>query len=147
MDVIVDRCAALDVHKKTVMACVRTPDGAGGRRQVVREFRTFRRDLARLREWLRSQRKMNAAWFLSTASATRYHLPESRDGFATGRKIVRVSPSQFQSAETTSARAAPHSSVSDLLDFGVAVQRRRSSRIDDCRGGTSLRRRERQDGG
>lgn len=52
MDVIVDRCAALDVHKKTVMACVRTPDGAGGRRQVLREFRTFSRDLARLREWL-----------------------------------------------------------------------------------------------
>ena len=24
MDVIVERCAALDVHKKTVMACVRT---------------------------------------------------------------------------------------------------------------------------
>lgn len=52
MDVIVDRCAALDVHKKTVMACVRTPDGDGGRRQVLREFRTFSRDLGRLREWL-----------------------------------------------------------------------------------------------
>lgn len=52
MDVIVDRCAALDVHKKTVMACVRAPDGAGGRRQELREFRTFSRDLVRLREWL-----------------------------------------------------------------------------------------------
>ena len=52
MDVIVERCAALDVHKKTVMACVRAPDGAGGRRQELREFRTFTRDLRRLREWL-----------------------------------------------------------------------------------------------
>jgi transposase len=52
VDVIVDRCAALDVHKKTVMACVRGPDGAGGRRQELREFRTFSRDLVRLREWL-----------------------------------------------------------------------------------------------
>ncbi|MGH3803163.1 MAG: IS110 family transposase [Pseudonocardiaceae bacterium] len=52
MDVIVDRCAGLDVHKKTVMACVRSPDGAGGRCQVVRQFRTFSRDLVRLREWL-----------------------------------------------------------------------------------------------
>lgn len=52
VDVIVDRCAALDVHKKTVMACVRAPDGAGGRRQELREFRTFSRDLVRLREWL-----------------------------------------------------------------------------------------------
>lgn len=55
MDVIVDRCAGLDVHKKTVMACVRTPDGAGGRHQELREFRTFSRDLIRLREWLVDQ--------------------------------------------------------------------------------------------
>lgn len=47
-----DRCAALDVHKKTVMACVRRPDGAGGRGEELREFRTFSRDLARLRDWL-----------------------------------------------------------------------------------------------
>lgn len=52
MDVIVERCAALDVHKKTVMACVRAPDGDGGRSQELGEFRTFSRDLARLRDWL-----------------------------------------------------------------------------------------------
>lgn len=55
MDVIVDRCAALDVHKKTVMACVRAPDGVGGRRQELREFRTFSRDLARLGSWLQAE--------------------------------------------------------------------------------------------
>jgi transposase len=55
VDVIVDRCAALDVHKKTVMACVRSPDGAGRRRQQLREFRTFSRDLARLRAWLEAE--------------------------------------------------------------------------------------------
>lgn len=52
MDVIVERCAALDVHKKTVMACVRGPDGKGGRSQELLEFRTFSRDLGRLRDWL-----------------------------------------------------------------------------------------------
>jgi transposase len=52
VDVIVDRCAALDVHKRTVMACVRSPDGAGGRHQQLRQFRTFSRDLVRLRDWL-----------------------------------------------------------------------------------------------
>jgi len=52
VDVIVDRCAALDVHKKTVMACVRAPDGNGGRRQELRQFRTFTRDLEQLRHWL-----------------------------------------------------------------------------------------------
>jgi transposase len=55
MDVIVARCAGLDVHKDTVMACVRTPAPEGGRHQQVREFRTFTRDLHALREWLIAQ--------------------------------------------------------------------------------------------
>jgi transposase len=52
MDVIVDRCAGLDVHKKTVMATIRTPDGAGGRAQATREFATFTGRLVELRDWL-----------------------------------------------------------------------------------------------
>ena len=51
MDVIVERCAGLDVHNKTVMAAVRTP-GPKGRAQEVREFSTFTRDLEQLRDWL-----------------------------------------------------------------------------------------------
>ncbi len=38
MDVIVDRYAGFEVHKNTVMAAVRKPDGVGGRSEVVREF-------------------------------------------------------------------------------------------------------------
>jgi transposase len=52
MEVVVARIAGLDVHKDTVMACVRAPDGVGGRSQVVKEFRTFTADLVRLRDWL-----------------------------------------------------------------------------------------------
>jgi transposase len=52
VDVIVDRCAGLDVHKETVMACVRSPDGEGGRASVVREFSTYTEGLVGLRDWL-----------------------------------------------------------------------------------------------
>jgi transposase len=52
VETIVSRCAALDVHKDTVMGCVRVPDGQGGRAQEVREFRTFTVGLRALREWL-----------------------------------------------------------------------------------------------
>jgi hypothetical protein len=38
MQVVVERCAFLDVHRDTVMACARTPDGAGGRREEVAQF-------------------------------------------------------------------------------------------------------------
>ena len=41
MEVIVSRCAGLDVHKNTVMACVRGPGPNGGRTSTVRQFRTF----------------------------------------------------------------------------------------------------------
>lgn len=53
MDVIVDRCAGLDVHKRTVVACVRSPGTGRRKRDVeVRTFETFTDDLARLRDWL-----------------------------------------------------------------------------------------------
>jgi hypothetical protein len=35
---LIERCAMLDVHKSQITACVRVPDGEGGRRQEIREF-------------------------------------------------------------------------------------------------------------
>ena len=35
MDVIVERCAALDVHKKMVMACVHAPTVAGAAARIA----------------------------------------------------------------------------------------------------------------
>ena len=52
MDVVVRRCAFLDVHRDTVMACARTPDGAGGRREEVAEFATTTAQLLGLSDWL-----------------------------------------------------------------------------------------------
>jgi transposase len=55
MEVIVERCAALDVHKNTVMACVRRPGADVRRAQEVREFRTFSSSLRDLRSWLAAE--------------------------------------------------------------------------------------------
>jgi len=52
MDVLHDRVAGLDVHKKTVMVCVRTPGEGRQRRAEVREFETFTGDLEHMRDWL-----------------------------------------------------------------------------------------------
>jgi transposase len=56
MDLLVERCAGLDVAKQEVVACVRTPgpgDGAGGRRrQAIRTFATFTPQLEALADWL-----------------------------------------------------------------------------------------------
>ncbi len=55
MDLLVDRVAGLDVAKDEVVAAVRIPDGAGGRRQEIRTFRTFTKDLEELAGWLASE--------------------------------------------------------------------------------------------
>ena len=52
MQVVVERCAFLDVHRDTVMACARVPDGDGGRREEVAEFRTTVSQLLVLSDWL-----------------------------------------------------------------------------------------------
>jgi hypothetical protein len=52
MEVIVDRVAGLDVHKKQVTACVRAPGATGARTEQVRQFPTFTEGLRQLRDWL-----------------------------------------------------------------------------------------------
>jgi len=56
MDVVFTRCAGLDVHKETVVACARLfPEGGRGRpSNEVRTFGTMTSDLHLLREWLRA---------------------------------------------------------------------------------------------
>lgn len=56
MDVLVECCAGLDVHKDTVVACVRTPGPHGGRVGVTRTFVTFTEDLLALRDYLVANR-------------------------------------------------------------------------------------------
>ena len=55
MDTINERCAGLDVHKDSIVACVRTTDEQGGRRQVTATFNTTTSALLALHDWLERQ--------------------------------------------------------------------------------------------
>jgi transposase len=55
VELLVARCAGLDVAKDEVVACVRVPDGRGGRDQQVRTFLTFTSGLEALAEWLAAE--------------------------------------------------------------------------------------------
>ncbi|WP_423927173.1 IS110 family transposase [Candidatus Palauibacter sp.] len=61
MDVLIERCAGLDVHKKTVVACVRTPGDGKCRRSRVRTFGTTMTGLEALGEWLGAHGVTHAA--------------------------------------------------------------------------------------
>jgi transposase len=54
MDTVLTHCAGLDVHQATVVATVRVPGSAEGRRVVTETFGTMTPDLIALREWLQA---------------------------------------------------------------------------------------------
>ncbi len=55
MEVLYPRCCGLDVHKKTVVACVRIAGASGRPRQTVRTFGTMTADLLALAAWLATE--------------------------------------------------------------------------------------------
>ena len=53
MDILIERCAGLDVHKKTVVACLIVPDQSGEWHKEIRTWGTMTGDLLALSDWLR----------------------------------------------------------------------------------------------
>jgi transposase len=52
MEQVIERCGGLDVHRDTVVACVRVPGTKRGREQHVRTFGTTTAELLALHDWL-----------------------------------------------------------------------------------------------
>ena len=61
MDVLYRRCAGLDVHKKTVQACLRCVDDQGKVQTQTRQFGTMTRDILALGDWLRQSQVTHVA--------------------------------------------------------------------------------------
>ena len=53
MEKLLERCAALDVHKRQVTACAHVPNRRGERAELRAEFETMTPDLLALRDWLK----------------------------------------------------------------------------------------------
>ncbi len=54
MEIVYERCAGLDVHKKTVVACRMIRQAEGRWEQETRTFKTMTADLLALADWLRA---------------------------------------------------------------------------------------------
>jgi transposase len=52
MDVVHPRCCGIDVHKRTVVACLLVSDSGRALSKEVRTFGTMTQDLLRLADWL-----------------------------------------------------------------------------------------------
>jgi transposase len=55
MDVVYERCAGLDIHKKLIVACVIVPGPKGPPQKEVRSFGTMTDALLARRDWLAAQ--------------------------------------------------------------------------------------------
>jgi hypothetical protein len=64
MEAIFSCCAGLDVHKKTVVACVRRLASDGRVDQQVRTFGTMTDELLELADWLAGQGVSRSPWGL-----------------------------------------------------------------------------------
>jgi transposase len=51
MNIVYERYAGVDVHKRTVVVCVITPEKQGQRYKEQRTFSTMMPDLLRMRQW------------------------------------------------------------------------------------------------
>ena len=54
MRIVYPRCCGLDVHKRSISACLLIPNKDGGTQQEIRRFGTVTRDLLELCDWLAS---------------------------------------------------------------------------------------------
>jgi transposase len=61
MRIVYARCCGLDVHKKSISACLLVPDEKGGTRQEVRRFGAMTRDLLLLSDWLAANQVTHVA--------------------------------------------------------------------------------------
>jgi hypothetical protein len=52
MEILYERCCGLDVHKRTVVACLLVPGAAGRPSKQIRTFGTMTLDLLALSDWL-----------------------------------------------------------------------------------------------
>jgi len=52
MEVLCERCCGLDVHQKSVVACLLTPDAQGRKQRETRTFGTMTAELLQLSDWL-----------------------------------------------------------------------------------------------
>lgn len=61
MEVILERCCGIDVHKKTITVCLMVGRAGEKPRKTIKTFSTMTRDLLACRDWLESEKCTHAA--------------------------------------------------------------------------------------
>src|SRR5512146_1365223 len=110
MEVLYERCCGLDVHKKTVVACVLTPQG-----KELRTFTTITRDLLLLADWL-AQRDVTHVAMESTGVYWKplYNLLEGL-----GLELLLVNPRHMKAVPGRKTDMKDAEWITELLRHGL----------------------------
>ncbi len=114
MQVVYERCCGLDVHKRTVVACVLVTHPDGTVQRDVRTFGTMTADLLALSDWLSAQ-GIPVLAMESTGVYWRpvYNLLEE------GRQILLVNPQHLKTVPGRKTDVKDAEWLADLLRHGL----------------------------
>lgn len=114
MQVVHERCAGLDVHKKTVVACVLITHADGTVQREFRTFSTMTADLLMLSDWLETW-NVNVVALESTGVFWKpvFNLLEE------GRTIVLVNPQHMRAVPGHKTDVKDSEWLADLLRHGL----------------------------
>lgn len=115
MDVIYQRCAGLDVHKKSVVACVLVTDPDGVVHEQVRTVGTMTADLATLSTWLRQQ----GVECVALESTGVYWWPVFTLLEEEGHTVVLVNPQHMKAVPGHKTDVKDSRWLADLLRHGL----------------------------
>lgn len=115
MDVVVERCCGLDVHKKTVVACVRIGD-----HEQVRSFGTVTREVLRLLGWLQQER----ITVLAMESTGSYWKPVWNLLEGNGIELMLVNPAHMKAVPGRKTDIKDAQWIAQLLQHGLLTASR-----------------------
>lgn len=114
MQVVHERCAGLDVHKKTVVACVLITHPDGTLQREVRTFSTMTADLLTLGDWLETLRVRVVA-----LESTGVYWKPVFNLLEDGRTIVLVNPQHIKAVPGRKTDVKDAEWLADLLRHGL----------------------------
>ena len=114
MQVIHERCAGIDVHKKTVVVCVLVTQADGTVQKQIRTFATMTADLLALEEWLQGQQVEHIAM-----ESTGVYWHPVWNILEEGRQILLANPQHLKAVPGRKTDVKDSEWLADLYRYGL----------------------------
>jgi transposase len=116
VELLYGRCAGLDVHKKSVSACIRITDGNRTRKETA-TFRTFTADLERLGKWLEEHQVTHVA--LESTGVFWIPVWNILERSAAGFKLTLINPQHVHALPGHKTDRKDCEYIAELLQHGL----------------------------